>query len=277
MDFKTLLIKTYLQEKLMYLNDEKLTQQEKEDILHQQIDKEYKKLRQVRGFEPFKAFWILTYDLLKVLNDDAYENDGIFDFYKEDIDKFDPLMNCIVYEGHRINKGEWDRFYECWSDRDYIRCRVGFFNCLIAGATEDSFAQAKYTLDFEEDEEGSRERIKKYPNSWNIDGTPVSQDKTGGFGIIEFDPSLLDEIQKRCDERNSDLNVKEKIIEDIQFDFTIGKRQQILWNHSEGFDKDVKNRIKNFFKNEATKKNRRQHIGKKKKSKKKLFKSLMGF
>ncbi len=259
----------------MNLNDEKLTQQEKEDLLHQQIDKEYKKLRQEKGYEPFKAYWILTYDLLKVLNDDAYENDGIFDFYKEDIDKFDPLMNCVVYEGHRINKGEWDRFYNCWSDRDYIRCRVGFFNCLIAGATEDSFAQAKYTLDFEEDEEGSRERIKKYPNTWNIDGEPVPQEKTGGWGVIEFDPSLLDEIQKRCDKRNSEKNIEEKTIRGIRFDWSIGRREQILWNHAKGFDKRVETRIKNYFQNKETKNNRRQHIGKKKKSRKKLFKSFI--
>ena len=250
----------------MDFNDAKITQQEKEDILHQQIDKDYKRLREKYGFEPFKAYWILNYESLKVLNDDAYTNEGVFDFYKDDIAKFDPQMNCVLYEGHRIKKGEWDRFYNCWSDRDYIRCQVGFFAYKILGITEEDFATAVYFLEKDEDgllTEESIRRINDYPNTWNVDGSPK---RKGHLGIIEFNPSILDEVEKRCKEINSELNVEEDSV------WSIGRRPQIIWSHTERFDESVQKRINDSQTQSADA--IRERIGKNKKSRKKLGKSL---
>ena len=61
-------------------NDEKITEQEKQDFLTQQIDPEYKKKRQKFGYIPFQAGWIITYKMLQILNNEAYKNEGLFDF-----------------------------------------------------------------------------------------------------------------------------------------------------------------------------------------------------
>ena len=61
---------------MLDLNNEKITHEEKEDILLQQVDKRYREKRLRFGGKPFQRYWILTYDCLKLLNNNAIENEA---------------------------------------------------------------------------------------------------------------------------------------------------------------------------------------------------------
>ena len=240
-------------------NDEKITEQEKQDFLTQQIDPEYKKKRQKFGYIPFQAGWIITYKMLQILNNEAYKNEGLFDFYKEDLAKFDPSMTCILFEGDLINEGEWDRFYNCWSKRDYIRCSVVFPTGLASNLHEEKVEIAILHLE-PESENIFKEKICKYPNSWNIDGSFNTD--AGGNGIIEFDPRMLKELAEMVEECG-----KEK---DFQ---SITKRiNQPFWTAKKSFDKQVANRIKSYKEKKEKEENRRNQ--RRKRSKKELKKSF---
>ena len=240
-------------------NHEKITEQEKQDFLTQQIDPEYKKKRQKYGYIPFQAGWIITYKMLQILNNEAYKNEGLFDFYKEDLAKFDPSMTCILFEGDLINEGEWDRFYNCWSKRDYIRCSVVFPTGLASNLHEEKVEIAILHLE-PESENIFKEKICKYPNSWNIDGSFNTD--AGGNGIIEFDPRMLKELAEMVEECG-----KEK---DFQ---SITKRvNQPFWTAKKSFDKQVANRIKSYKEKKEKEENRRNQ--RRKRSKKELKKSF---
>ena len=240
-------------------NDEKITEQEKQDFLTQQIDPEYKKKRKKYGYIPFQAGWIITYKMLQILNNEAYKNEGLFDFYKEDLAKFDPSMTCILFEGDLINEGEWDRFYNCWSKRDYIRCSVVFPTGLASNLHEEKVEIAILHLE-PESENIFKEKICKYPNSWNIDGSFNTD--AGGNGIIEFDPRMLKELAEMVEECG-----KEK---DFQ---SITKRvNQPFWTAKKSFDKQVANRIKSYKEKKEKEENRRNQ--RRKRSKKELKKSF---
>ena len=240
-------------------NDEKITEQEKQDFLTQQIDPEYKKKRQKFGYIPFQAGWIITYKMLQILNNEAYKNEGLFDFYKEDLAKFDPSMTCILFEGDLINEGEWDRFYNCWSKRDYIRCSVVFPTGLASNLHEEKVEIAILHLE-PESENIFKEKICKYPNSWNIDGSFNTD--AGGNGIIELDPRMLKELAEMVEECG-----KEK---DFQ---SITKRvNQPFWTAKKSFDKQVANRIKSYKEKKEKEENRRNQ--RRKRSKKELKKSF---
>ena len=240
-------------------NDEKITEQEKQDFLKQQIDPEYKKKRQKFGYIPFSGGWIITYKMLQILNNEAYKNEGLFDFYKEDLAKFDPSMTCILFEGDLINEGEWDRFYNCWSKRDYIRCSVVFPTGLASNLHEEKVEIAILHLE-PESENIFKEKICKYPNSWNIDGSFNTD--AGGNGIIEFDPRMLKELAEMVEECG-----KEK---DFQ---SITKRvNQPFWTAKKSFDKQVANRIKSYKEKKEKEENRRNQ--RRKRSKKELKKSF---
>ena len=240
-------------------NDEKITEQEKQDFLTQQIDPEYKKKRQKFGYIPFQAGWIITYKMLQILNNEAYKNEGLFDFYKEDLAKFDPSMTCILFEGDLINEGEWDRFYNCWSKRDYIRCSVVFPTGLASNLHEEKVEIAILHLE-PESENIFKEKICKYPNSWNIDGSFNTD--AGGNGIIEFDPRMLKKLAEMVEECG-----KEK---DFQ---SITKRvNQPFWTAKKSFDKQVANRIKSYKEKKEKEENRRNQ--RRKRSKKELKKSF---
>ena len=240
-------------------NDEKITEQEKQDFLTQQIDPEYKKKRQKFGYIPFQAGWIITYKMLQILNNEAYKNEGLFEFYKEDLAKFDPSMTCILFEGDLINEGEWDRFYNCWSKRDYIRCSVVFPTGLASNLHEEKVEIAILHLE-PESENIFKEKICKYPNSWNIDGSFNTD--AGGNGIIEFDPRMLKELAEMVEECG-----KEK---DFQ---SITKRvNQPFWTAKKSFDKQVANRIKSYKEKKEKEENRRNQ--RRKRTKKELKKSF---
>ena len=168
-------------------------------------------------------------------------------------------MTCILFEGDLINEGEWDRFYNCWSKRDYIRCSVVFPTGLASNLHEEKVEIAILHLE-PESENIFKEKICKYPNSWNIDGSFNTD--AGGNGIIEFDPRMLKELAEMVEECG-----KEK---DFQ---SITKRiNQPFWTAKKSFDKQVANRIKSYQEKKEKEENRRNQ--RRKRSKKELKKSF---
>ena len=240
-------------------NHEKITEQEKQDFLTQQIDPEYKKKRKEFGYIPFSGAWIITYKMLQMLNKAALENEGIFDFYQEDLELFDPSMTCVLFEGDRIKEGEWDRFYECWSKRDYVRCRVIFpSQGIITDIHEDKYAVFRLALD-PENEELFKNKISKYPNTWNIDGS--WNEEAGGSGIIEFDPELIDSLlilNEGVQEYGGRLNEASFELYDRGLANDICKRIDTpLWEARNFFDRNVAEKIKSNKENKEKKANRR--------------------
>ena len=253
-------------------NDEKITEQEKQDFLKQQIDPEYKKKRQKFGYIPFSGGWIITYKMLQMLNKAALQNEGVFDFYQEDLELYDPSMTCVLFEGDRINEGEWDKHYECWSKRDYIRCMVVFPTGIVTKISQNGWEQMDIELD-PDHEEVFKNKICKYPNSWNIDGT-WNTDRQG-TGIIEFNPDKLNELMKIVQEAEKEILESRPETMDSEwkeFPAIVGRSEKNYWKARAGFDKNVSVIIKEDFHNKKRKENRRTKI--KKRSTSKLKKSF---
>ena len=252
-------------------NDEKITEQEKQDFLKQQIDPEYKKKRQKFGYIPFSGGWIITYKMLQMLNKAALQNEGVFDFYQEDLELYDPSMTCVLFEGDRIKEGEWDRFYECWSKRDYVRCRVIFpSQGIITDIHEDKYAVFRLTLD-PENEELFQKKISKYPYTWNIDGS--WNEEAGGSGIIEFDPELIDSLLilnegvKDCVGEASFEAFERGLVNDI-----CKRIDTPFWEARNFFDRNVAEKIKSNKEYKEKKANRRNQ--RRNRSKSEIKKSL---
>lgn len=186
---------------MLDLNNEKITHEEKEDILLQQVDKRYREKRLRFGGKPFQRYWILTYDCLKLLNNNAIENEAFFHFQPDDLEGYDDLFsNCVLYEADRIREGEWDRFYNRWSSRNYIRCFVVLSRTPIYGVEEQGLVSGRLVIN-KGKTPSTDERIKRFPNTWNSDGT-MRYGEEWIQGAIEFDPSLLKTVELLCDEEN---------------------------------------------------------------------------
>ena len=154
---------------MLDLNNEKITHEEKEDILLQQVDKRYREKRLRFGGKPFQRYWILTYDCLKLLNKNAIENEAFFRFKPDDLEGYDDLFsNCVLYEADRIREGEWDRFYNRWSSRNYIRCFVVLSRTPIYGVEEQGLVSARVKINKGETP-STDERIKRFPKTWISD------------------------------------------------------------------------------------------------------------
>ena len=250
-------------------NDEKITEYEKQDLLSQQIDPVYKKKRKEYGYIPFRAGWIITYEMLEILNDDANENEGVFSFYKDDLKKYDPSMTCLVFEGEIIREGEYDRFYNCWSKRDYIRCRVVFPDGIITNLTENKWEGFGLELD-PDNEEIFKDKICKYPNSWNIDGS--WNKKCRGAGILEFNPDKLNELRKIVQEAEEKVLNENPDKEETQFPAIVGRTEKNFWKAKINYDENVSETIKEDYQSKKRKETRRSKI--KNKSKSKLKKSF---
>ena len=246
-------------------NDEKITEEQKQDTLLQQIDPVYKEKRIQYGVQPFKASWIINYRMLEVLNNNAHTNEGIFDFYKKDIAKYDPSMTVALFEGETIREGEWDRFYNCWSKRDYIRCMVMFPNGILTNITEKHGETWIIELDAD-NEEVFKNKICKYPNSWNIDGS--LNEETTGTGIIEFDLSMLDwldkEIISKRKHKAEDDDTEYEDIEELCNDGLFRKIERKYWELKAHFDKTVREKIEGKDEKKKVKDNRRSNARKRK-------------
>ena len=125
-----------------------------------------------------------------------------------------------------------------------------------------------------DNEEVFKNKICKYPNSWNIDGT-WNTDRQG-TGIIEFNPDKLNELMKIVQEAEKEILESRPETMDSEwkeFPAIVGRSEKNYWKARAGFDKNVSVNIKEDFHNKKRKENRRTKIKKRSKSKlKKTFK-----
>ena len=226
---------------MLDLNNEKITHEEKEDILLQQVDKRYKEKRLRFNGKPFQRYWILDYHILKYLNEDAEQNEGIFWFHPDDLEGYDELFsNCVLYEADRIKEGEWDRFYNRWSSRNYIRCFVVLSNTPIYGVEEQGLVSAQMKIN-KGQTPSTDERIIKFPKTWNSDGT-MKYGEEWIQGAIEFDPSLLKTVELLCDEENIDRAKKNgRKVDETK---GLGCFERTMWWKRSDFDKYVDSKLR---------------------------------
>ena len=122
-------------------------------------------------------------------------------FQPDDLEGYDDLFsNCVLYEADRIREGEWDRFYNRWSSKNYIRCFVVLSRTPIYGVEEQGLVSGRLVIN-KGKTPSTDERIKRFPNTWNSDGT-MRYGEEWIQGAIEFDPSLLKTVELLCDEEN---------------------------------------------------------------------------
>lgn len=229
---------------MLDLNNEKITHEEKEDILLQQVDKRYKEKRLRFNGKPFQRYWILNYLSLKYLNEDAEQNEGIFWFHPDDLEGYDEIFsNCVLYEADRIKEGEWDRFYNRWSSRNYIRCFAVLSNSPIYGVEEKGLLSAEILIDKGINGE-TDERIKRFPKTWNSDGTMKKSKMIQG--VIEFDPSLLKQVELQCNATNIALNGKNKNPKKGWTEY-LGCFERTMWYKRSDFNMLVDNELRYYF------------------------------
>ena len=110
------------------LNDPKLTKQEKEFMLSLQTDKELDKevIRQKQKGNNicFPSYWVVQMKDLIKFNKGAHQIDTSFDFYADELEKHHPDFDCLLFEGERVEIGEWDKTYKRWSSHSYQRVGV---------------------------------------------------------------------------------------------------------------------------------------------------------
>ena len=110
------------------LNDPKLTKQEKEFMLSLQLDKELsKKLEEEKEKGNnicFPSYWVVQMKDLIKFNKGAHQIDTSFDFYADELEKHHPDFDCLLFEGERVEIGEWDKTYKRWSSHSYQRVGV---------------------------------------------------------------------------------------------------------------------------------------------------------
>ena len=105
------------------LNDPKLTKQEKVFLLALQTDSELKKEVEKEKAKGntfcFPSYWVVNNEDLIKLNRAAHQIDTCFDFDKEGLEQIFPHYENLLFEGERVEIGEWDKTYARWSSHSY--------------------------------------------------------------------------------------------------------------------------------------------------------------
>ena len=110
------------------LNNPKLTKQEKVFLLSLQTDSKFKKevdREKAKGNNIcFPSYWVVNTEDLIRFNRAAHQIDTAFDFYKEWLELIFPYHQNLLFEGERVEIGEWDKTYERWSPHSYQRVGI---------------------------------------------------------------------------------------------------------------------------------------------------------
>lgn len=203
------------------LLDVKLTNQERQHIILKSVDKDYRQRieeeqKQTPDARCFFSHWIVSgEDILKFNRGSGYINSW-FDFYEEDIEKFDPRLSFGMLEGERIEEGEWDETYQRWAPHSYQRVYAIAMNALCYGFEEDGFIIQSPKV---EEVKDPMEFHSKYPNTWKLDGTTKT---TTPLGLLDIPLEMLEDyedkrVQKRLFSPNNFYHkAKFKVIEDRQ-------------------------------------------------------------
>ena len=191
------------------LNDPKLTKQEKDFMLSLQIDKDLKSKVEEAKTEGknfcFSSYWIVTMIDLIDFNKGAHQIDTCFDFEKDGLELYYPETQCVLYEGERVEIGEWDKTYERWSSHSYQRVGVLFLNGAVditenpANPLEDftyyDCSLKRENIDWDKLTEEKKQEVEdlffKYPLTFGEKAT------NRGFGIIDIPLHMLERYEDR--------------------------------------------------------------------------------
>lgn len=175
------------------LNDSKLTNQERQQILKLAIDKEYAQEYKKYGgeFGCSHSQWIISPDELRSLNIAAQRTDCWFDFYDEPLSKIAPFASQILFEGERVEEGEWDKTYERWCPYSYQRVLVINTNAACLSITQEGIEQYAFKLKEEENK-------ADYHEEWSATFTELGMVKQGSIsGILDIPLELLNELEDK--------------------------------------------------------------------------------
>jgi len=210
------------------LTDTKLTKQEKEFMLSLQTNKELREeveAEKKNGFHIcFPSFWAVEVaDLIK-FNKGAHQIDTCFDFDKKGLEEFHPNFDCLLFEGERVEIGEWDKTYKRWSSHSYQRVGVIFLHGKYYG-----FKNGQIKIAFYEPEEGQEKNMEfLYPASYGKN--KVSKQS---LGMIDIPLHLLNDYEdRRVNERTFHIsksyeNIKRKYLKDRE-DYYFGVKKNKL-------------------------------------------------
>ena len=175
------------------LNNPKLTKQQKEYLLALQTDKDFKQevdREKAQGNNIcFPSYWVVNVEDLIRFNKGAHQIDSCFDFEKEGLEQIHPHFECVLFEGERVEIGEWDETYKRWSSHSYQRVGVLFIQGIFEGFKEDGFTICQPVQIEEEDR---RELEILYPFSFG-----EKAPNKFSWGMIDIPLHLLEVYEDR--------------------------------------------------------------------------------
>ena len=175
------------------LNNPKLTKQKKEYLLALQTDKDFKAEVEQQTKEGnnicFPSYWVVNVEDLIRFNKGAHQIDTCFDFEKEGLEQIHPHFDCVLFEGERVEIGEWDDTYNRWSSHSYQRVGVLFIQGIFEGFKEDGFCICQ-PAEIEEEERKELEIL--YPYSFGEKAPDM-----GSWGMIDIPLHLLEAYEDR--------------------------------------------------------------------------------
>ena len=175
------------------LQNPKLTNQERQEILRQSIDKDYQKAtRHHQMKDPaafcFHSYWTVNRDDVNSFNQGAFTLETLFDFHSELLEAIDPAMDLILLEGERVEVGEWDKTYNRWCSNPYQRVLIVNLNAKFHGFHSDSKDMILSVYCRTDGQEW------QYPSSWNEDGSPK---KSCCIGLLDIPLQMLDGYEQK--------------------------------------------------------------------------------
>jgi len=180
------------------LNDPKLTNQERQQILKLAIDADYRqKVEDAKkeGYEyTFNSYWVIQPEDLIKLNTASQKNDTLFDFYNEKLEEIAPYCSILLMEGNRVEEGEWDKLMGRWAPYSYqqvsvLNCNTIFHQFAFPEDSESVISQAVFSFfGIDKEEEGAAAFIHQYPATFEPDG---KQRMPCGLGILDVPLEML--------------------------------------------------------------------------------------
>lgn len=185
------------------LNDPKLTNQERQQILKLAIDKEYRQKVEAakkEGYEyTFNSYWVVTPEDLIKLNKASLTKDTYYDFYTEKLEEIAPHCSILLFEGNRVEEGEWDKLMGRWAPYSYQQ--VAVLNC---NSRFDGFAYPENSKSVvkqgifayykpDKNIEGMSSFIHQYPATFEPDGGPK---QPCALGILDIPLEMLNKYEE---------------------------------------------------------------------------------
>jgi hypothetical protein len=185
------------------LNDPKLTNQERQQILKLAIDADYRqKVEDAKkeGYEyTFNSYWVIQPEDLIKLNTASQKNDTLFDFYNEKLEEIAPFCSILLFEGNRVEEGEWDKLMGRWAPYSYqqvtvLNCNSRFVDFAYPANSKSVVKQGIFAYDEpDEDIERMSSFIRQHPATFEPDGGPK---QPCALGILDIPLEMLDKYEE---------------------------------------------------------------------------------